>query len=113
MATSLPLVLPFDRTEIRTDVRTDTVQCTDEVHPLEEKEEEEDSVLVTRGKGSLHVIVRIGNGERVGKHESTGVAPRRKVPKKKNLMTTSGSSKQVSADAAQIPDAPSDDGMQL
>ncbi|KAG5642402.1 hypothetical protein DXG03_002834 [Asterophora parasitica] len=57
---ALPPILPFAADEIRTEVTTGTVEVQDEVIP---DDEDEDVTYETRGKSTLKVIFKIGNGE--------------------------------------------------
>ena len=59
LVASLPDVLPFPAEEIRTEVRTGTVDVQDELVP---DDEDEDISYRTRAKSSLSVVVIIGDG---------------------------------------------------
>jgi ribonuclease P/MRP protein subunit RPP20 len=58
LATSLPLVLPFPREEVKIDVQTETVDCTDEVIP---EDEDEDIQYRVKGRSGLSILIRIGD----------------------------------------------------
>ncbi|KII89299.1 hypothetical protein PLICRDRAFT_124417 [Plicaturopsis crispa FD-325 SS-3] len=58
---SLPSVLPYAAEEMRTEVRTGTVEVIDEVEPPTE-DEDADVSYETRGKSSLSVVFIIGDG---------------------------------------------------
>lgn len=105
LATSLPLILPYPEDEITTEITTGTVQCVDEVLPAEEDEEEEEGGVQVRGKSTLEIIVKIGDGEKQGdtrskkKHGNKGKPPR--------------AGKKKAVDLQGVRDAPSDDEMIL
>ncbi|EDR10886.1 uncharacterized protein LACBIDRAFT_315841 [Laccaria bicolor S238N-H82] len=71
---ALPPILPFPKDEIHTEVITGTVNVQDEVIP---EDDEEDITYQTRGKSTVKVIFRIGDGEFEG--DRTG--PLRKYSK--------------------------------
>lgn len=60
LVVALPPILPFAADEIHTEVTTGTVEVQDEVIP---DDEDEDVSYETRGKSSLKVIFKIGDGE--------------------------------------------------
>ncbi|KAF9466243.1 hypothetical protein BDZ94DRAFT_1233870 [Collybia nuda] len=60
LALALPPILPFSQDEIRTEVTTGTVEVQDEVIP---DDEDEDITYRTRGKSTLKIVIKIGNGE--------------------------------------------------
>ncbi|KAG6900457.1 hypothetical protein C0993_010504 [Termitomyces sp. T159_Od127] len=60
LVVSLPSILPFAASEITTDVTTGTVELQDEVIP---DDDDEDLSYETRGKSSLNIIFKIGDGE--------------------------------------------------
>ena len=57
---ALPPILPFLKDEIHTEVTTGTVNVQDEVLP---EDDDEDITYQTRGKSTVKVIFRIGDGE--------------------------------------------------
>ncbi|KAI0047027.1 hypothetical protein FA95DRAFT_1541713 [Auriscalpium vulgare] len=59
LAVSLPPILPFGQDEIRTEIRTGTVEVMDELIP---EDEDEDISYRTRGKSSMSVVITIGDG---------------------------------------------------
>ncbi|KAI0345075.1 hypothetical protein BDW22DRAFT_1305425, partial [Trametopsis cervina] len=59
LALSLPDILPYSAEEIQTEVLTGTVEVHDEVIP---DDEDEDISLRTRGKSSVSVVIKIGDG---------------------------------------------------
>ena len=60
LALSLPELLPFAPDEIHTEVLTGTVEVQDEVIP---DDEDEDINYRTRGKSSVSVVIRVGDGK--------------------------------------------------
>jgi hypothetical protein len=60
LSCALPPILPFSKDEIHTDVSTGTVEIQDEIIP---DDEEEDLTYRTRGKSTLYVIIRFGDGQ--------------------------------------------------
>ncbi|CAL1703403.1 unnamed protein product [Somion occarium] len=59
LSTSLPTILPHAPEEIHTEILTGTVEVQDELIP---DDEDEDISYRTRGKSTLMVIIRIGDG---------------------------------------------------
>ncbi|KAH9935803.1 hypothetical protein B0H21DRAFT_699202 [Amylocystis lapponica] len=59
LALSLPPILPFAQDEVHTEILTGTVEVQDEVIP---DDEDEDITYQTRGKSTVSVIIRIGDG---------------------------------------------------
>ncbi|KAI0060779.1 hypothetical protein BV25DRAFT_1806547 [Artomyces pyxidatus] len=59
LAVSLPAILPFAADEIHVEILTGTVQVQDEIVP---DDEDEDISYRIRGKSSLSVVIRIGDG---------------------------------------------------
>ena len=60
ITTSLPHVLPYDRSKIAIEVRTGTTRVHDELVP---NDEDEDITQRTRDKAALHVVVRVDGGD--------------------------------------------------
>jgi len=60
LAVSLPSILPFAADEIHTEILTGSVEVQDEVIP---EDEDEDITYQTRGKSTLSVVIRIGEGD--------------------------------------------------
>ncbi|THU96352.1 hypothetical protein K435DRAFT_593373, partial [Dendrothele bispora CBS 962.96] len=60
LAVALPPILPFSPQEIHIETTTGTAEVVDEVLP---EDEDEDITQQTRGKSTLQVVVRIGDGE--------------------------------------------------
>lgn len=59
LAASLPDVLPFGPEQIHTEVLTGTVEVQDEIIP---EDDNEDISYETRGKSTLSVVIKIGDG---------------------------------------------------
>ncbi|EJF62684.1 hypothetical protein DICSQDRAFT_58038 [Dichomitus squalens LYAD-421 SS1] len=59
LALSLPTILPYPRDEIHTEILTGTVHVHDELIP---EDEEEDIIYRTRGKSTVSVVIKIGDG---------------------------------------------------
>ncbi|KAK7688991.1 hypothetical protein QCA50_007682 [Cerrena zonata] len=60
LSTSLPSILPHSAEEIHTEIQTGTVEVQDEVIP--EDDDDEDISYRTRGKSTLMVVIKIGDG---------------------------------------------------
>ncbi|KAJ3881350.1 hypothetical protein F5051DRAFT_116668 [Lentinula edodes] len=60
LSLALPPILPFSSDEIHTEILTGTVEVQDEILP---EDEEEDITYQTRGKSTLKVTLKIGDGE--------------------------------------------------
>ncbi|CDO68909.1 hypothetical protein BN946_scf185000.g52 [Trametes cinnabarina] len=59
LALSLPAILPYSQDEIHTEVTTGTVEVQDELIP---DDEDEDVSYRTRGKSTVSVVIRVGDG---------------------------------------------------
>ncbi|EIW60887.1 uncharacterized protein TRAVEDRAFT_119300 [Trametes versicolor FP-101664 SS1] len=59
LALSLPPILPFPQDEIHTEILTGTVEVQDELVP---EDEDEDISYRTRGKSSVSIVIKIGDG---------------------------------------------------
>jgi len=59
LSVALPPILPFAADEIHTEVLTGTVEVQDEIIP---DDEDEDISYQTRGKSTLMVVIKIGDG---------------------------------------------------
>ncbi|KAJ7272989.1 hypothetical protein C8J57DRAFT_1316238 [Mycena rebaudengoi] len=60
LAASLPPTLPFAADEVHTHITTGTVEVQDEILP---EDEDEDITYKTRGKSTLLIVLKIGDGE--------------------------------------------------
>lgn len=69
LSLSLPEILPYAPEEIHTEVLTGTVDVQDEVIP---EDEDEDISIRTRGKSTLSVVIKIGDGKDEGAHTGKG-----------------------------------------
>lgn len=69
LSVSLPEILPHPRDEIHTEILTGTVDVQDEVIP---EDEDEDISYRTRGKSTVSVIIKIGDGVDEGAHTGKG-----------------------------------------
>lgn len=69
LALSLPEILPYTPEEIQTEVLTGTVEVQDEVIP---DDEDEDISIRTRGKSTLSVVIKIGDGVDEGARSGKG-----------------------------------------
>jgi hypothetical protein len=56
---ALPPILPFPQDEIHTEVTTGTVEVQDEVLP---QNDDDDMTYETRGKSTLRIVFKIGDG---------------------------------------------------
>ncbi|KAF7305191.1 Ribonuclease P protein subunit p20 [Mycena kentingensis (nom. inval.)] len=59
LSVSLPPILPFSADEISTEITTGTVEVQDEIVP---DDEDEDIEYRTRGKSTLMIVLKIGDG---------------------------------------------------
>lgn len=59
LVVSLPSILPFAAEEIHTEILTGSVDVQDELIP---EDEDEDISYKTRGKSTLMVVIKIGDG---------------------------------------------------
>ncbi|KAI8999076.1 hypothetical protein BD414DRAFT_533870 [Trametes punicea] len=59
LALSLPPILPFPQDEVHTEVTTGTVEVQDELIP---EDEDENVSYRTRGKSTVSVVIKIGDG---------------------------------------------------
>lgn len=73
LAVSLPNILPHARESIQTEVRTGSVDVTDEIIP---DADDEDIYLQTRTKATLNVIIRIDGGDPEEKQTQEGKGKR-------------------------------------
>ncbi|KAF8810083.1 hypothetical protein BYT27DRAFT_7186941 [Phlegmacium glaucopus] len=85
---ALPPILPFPQDEIHTEVTTGTVEVQDEVLP---QNDDDDITYETRGKSTLRIIFKIGDGtnegDKIGSRKyaggkGAGKGPPRNVGKK-------------------------------
>ncbi|KAF8520183.1 hypothetical protein BU17DRAFT_47030 [Hysterangium stoloniferum] len=60
LAVSLPSILPFPKEDVKTEVRTGTIEVVDEIIP---DDEDEDISTRTRGKGGVSIILKVNKGE--------------------------------------------------
>lgn len=60
LSLSLPSILPFPRDEVHVEVLTGTVEVQDEIIP---EDEDEDITYQTRGKSTLSITIKIGDGK--------------------------------------------------
>ncbi|KAG5649583.1 hypothetical protein H0H81_002997 [Sphagnurus paluster] len=86
LVVALPPILPFSSDEIHTEVTTGTVEVQDEVIP---DDEDEDVTYETRGKSTLRVIIKVGDGEFDGDKTSTT----KKTPRQRSGNTGSVNNK--------------------
>ncbi|KAH9857578.1 hypothetical protein C2E23DRAFT_719573 [Lenzites betulinus] len=59
LALSLPSILPYPQDEIHTEILTGTVEVQDELIP---EDEDEDVSYRTRGKSSVSIVIKVGDG---------------------------------------------------
>ena len=83
LSMALPPILPFSVDEIHMEVTTGTVEVQDEVVP---EDEDEDITYQTRGKSTLRIVIKIGDGEFDGD---------RLGPPKKNGRNHGGDTKKI------------------
>lgn len=96
LVTALPPILPFAKDEIQYTINTGTVEVHDEIIP---EDEDEDVSYQTRGKSTLSIVFKIGDGEFEGDRgairkysagKSVGKSFPRKNTAKKDPKTTGG-----------------------
>ncbi|KAJ2975539.1 hypothetical protein NUW54_g11717 [Trametes sanguinea] len=79
LALSLPPILPYPQDEIHTEVTTGTVEVQDELIP---DDEDEDVSYRTRGKSTVSVVIRVGDG--VDERPAAAAAAAAKGSRRKN-----------------------------
>ncbi|KAJ7491179.1 hypothetical protein FB451DRAFT_1336920 [Mycena latifolia] len=84
LSVALPPILPFAADEIHSDITTGTVEVQDEILP---DDEDEDITYRTRGKSSLSIVIKIGDGkfegDTTGPVKRTGARPKKSAPNQK------------------------------
>ena len=80
---ALPPILPFSSDDVHVDIRTGTVEVRDEISP---KDEDEDVEYRTRGKSSLSVVMKFGDGKT--EQQVSGGNRRRRHPSTKSTTDT-------------------------
>lgn len=75
LTVALPKILPFPPEEIHNEVLTGTVEVRDEIIP---DDDEEDITYQIRGKSTLSVVIKIGDGKFEGESGSSRTAGERK-----------------------------------
>ncbi|KAJ7043023.1 hypothetical protein C8F04DRAFT_27336 [Mycena alexandri] len=82
LSVALPTILPFAADEIHTKITTGTMEVQDEIIP---DDEDEDITYRTRGKSTLLIVFKIGDGEfegdTSGPTKKTGPRPKQKAQK--------------------------------
>ncbi|KAJ7184421.1 hypothetical protein C8R46DRAFT_883368 [Mycena filopes] len=111
LSVALPPILPFAADEMRTEIRTGTMEVQDEIVP---EDEEEEITYRTRGKSTLMIVLTIGDGEfegdTSGPAKKAGARPKGKAGQagpKANLgtgVTTAGASGSGSRVVFEEPD---------
>ncbi|KAH8117455.1 hypothetical protein DFH11DRAFT_1575117 [Phellopilus nigrolimitatus] len=113
LAVSLPPILPFASDEIHSEVRTGTAELRDEVVP---DNEDEDVSIRTRGKSTMTVVIRIGDGEdEAGKPANFSKGKGKETRKERKDTGFKETGKAVQLEAEQIvfaEDDQSDDDME-
>ncbi|OCB84334.1 hypothetical protein A7U60_g9014 [Sanghuangporus baumii] len=97
LAVSLPSILPYDSSEIQTEVRTGTVEVQDEIIP---DDEDEDVSLRTRGKSTMSVTIKIEGGDNESAQTST--KKQKDKGKGKTVVAQNGDIGKTSADTTQL-----------
>ncbi|KAJ6546911.1 hypothetical protein B0H19DRAFT_1265889 [Mycena capillaripes] len=99
LSVALPPLLPFAADEIHSHITTGTVEVQDEILP---DDEDEDISYRTRGKSTLSIVIKIGDGEfegdKSGPAKRGGAArPNQKIPNQRPSMPApaAGSSSRV------------------
>ncbi|KAL5511546.1 hypothetical protein ACEPAH_4763 [Sanghuangporus vaninii] len=96
LAVSLPSILPYDPSDIQTEVRTGTVEVQDEMIP---DDEDQDVSLRTRGKSTMSVTIKIEGGDNESAQPST--KKQKGKDKGKTVVAQNGDIGKTSADRTQ------------
>ncbi|KAJ7684508.1 hypothetical protein DFH06DRAFT_1155879 [Mycena polygramma] len=107
LSVALPPILPFAADEIHSHITTGTMEVQDEILP---DDEDEDITYRTRGKSTLLIVMKIGDGEFEGDKggaakRADGARPKQQPPKQ--TPATAGSSSRV------ILEEPDQDEMEM
>ncbi|KAJ6606353.1 hypothetical protein DFH09DRAFT_6587 [Mycena vulgaris] len=85
LSVALPPILPFAADEIHSHITTGTIEVQDEVLP---DDEDEDITYRTRGKSTLLIVIKIGDGkfegDTTGPAKRAGAWPKQRAPKPPN-----------------------------
>ena len=97
---ALPSILPFPQDEIHTEVTTGTVEVQDEVLP---QNDDDDITYETRGKSTLRIALKIGDGvyegDKTGSRKYAGGKGGGKAP---GLPRNKGKTKETSDGPSEI-----------
>ena len=115
LVTALPPILPFARDEIQYEIKTGTVEVHDEIVP---EDEDEDISYQTRGKSTLSVIFKIGDGEFEGdrtaiRKYSAGKSVGKSYPKKTATSNDSVKKGKARNDTAIVLEEPEQEYMDM
>ncbi|KAG6845214.1 hypothetical protein H0H87_012541 [Tephrocybe sp. NHM501043] len=94
LVVALPPILPFADDEVTSEVTTGTVEVQDEVIP---DDEDDDLTYETRGKSTLRIMLRFGNGEYEGDKSSSVKKSRKSRANGQGIRGTSNRSQQKAA----------------
>ncbi|KAL1703873.1 hypothetical protein EV121DRAFT_206990 [Schizophyllum commune] len=75
LSVALPPILPYDASEIHSEITTGTIHVHDEIVP---DDEDEKITYEKRGKSTLMVVMKIGDGEYEGNDRSKSLERRRR-----------------------------------
>ncbi|KIY48306.1 hypothetical protein FISHEDRAFT_6247, partial [Fistulina hepatica ATCC 64428] len=75
LSVALPPILPYSQDEIHTEVTTGTVEVHDELIP---DDDDADITYETRGKSTLNVVLKIGDGKLEGNTASRSQSRKRR-----------------------------------
>ena len=99
LATSLPSILPFAADEIRTQLKTGTIEVHDEIIPTDE---DEDISLRKRDKSIMEIIITIGDGDDVGARAQAKNIPKGHNKQRKGHTKTNASDDKKAAKHQQL-----------
>ena len=75
LSVALPPILPYDASEIHSEITTGTIHVHDEIV---QDDEDEEITYEKRGKSTLMVVMKIGDGEYEGNDRSKSLEGRRR-----------------------------------
>jgi hypothetical protein len=97
LVAALPPILPFHADEISTQLLTGTVEVRDEIIP---EDDDDDITYRIRGKSSLTVVLKIGDGQREG--DAVQKKERNEPIAKQAALPTRGKTRKVKTPPQQV-----------
>jgi ribonuclease P/MRP protein subunit RPP20 len=101
LSVALPKILPFPPEDISTQVFTGTVEVRDEIIP---DDEDEEVTYQTRGKSTLTVIIKIGDGRSEAASDSDRVEERQESSSEKSKGTRKGNKRRKGKEVQASPE---------